>query len=150
MPSGTKGKKQFICQFCNKSNDWNYRSTNKYCGHTCAQAGWYRDVTLPLILEGKISPKNLKNAVTKFLIERDGYACSNPKCKIAEWFGEPMILDIDHEDGDNENNHPSNWRFLCPNCHRMTPTWGNKKRVSPLSSMVEHDIDIVDTEVRFL
>jgi len=126
MPSGHEGKKQFICQSCGKSNDWNYSSTNKYCNHTCSQDGWYTTVTLPLILEGKTSPKKLKDAVTKFLIERDGYKCST--CNLIDWLGEKMILDIDHIDGDNSNNFPSNWRFLCPNCHRMTPTWGNKKR----------------------
>jgi 5-methylcytosine-specific restriction endonuclease McrA len=120
MPSGYKGKKQFICVFCSKSNDWNYKSTNKYCSHSCSRAGWYRDVTLPLILEGKTSPKKLKGAVTKFLTDRDGYKCS--KCNLTDWHGEQMILDIDHIDGNNENNLPSNWRFLCPNCHRMTPT----------------------------
>lgn len=127
MPSGYKGKKQFICQSCGKSNDWNYSSTNKYCNHTCSQEGWYKTVTLPLILEGKTSPAKLKAAVTKFLIDRDGYKCSI--CNLVKWLGEQMILDIDHIDGDNNNNYPSNWRFLCPNCHRMTPTWGNKKRI---------------------
>lgn len=127
MPSGLDGKRQFICQNCNKSNNWNYSSTNKYCNHTCSQEGWYKTVTLPLILDGKVSPRKLKPAVTKFLVERDGYSCSI--CNLTNWLGKEMILDIDHIDGDNENNYPSNWRFLCPNCHRMTPTWGNKKRI---------------------
>lgn len=83
---------------------------------------------MPLILEGKLSPRtSFTTSIRKFLIARDGEKCS--KCNLTDWLGEKMILDIDHIDGDNNNNYPSNWRFLCPNCHRMTPTWGNKKRI---------------------
>jgi hypothetical protein len=127
MPSGHKGKKQYTCLNCNIQKDWNWQSTNKYCGHQCQQEYLYKTVTLPIILEGKCSPKKSKQSVTKFLTDRDGYKCSI--CNLTDWFGQKMILDIDHLDGDNNNNLPSNWRFLCPNCHRMTPTWGNKKRI---------------------
>ncbi len=120
-------KKYFTCLNCNKENRWKHSSTNKYCNHICAQEGWYKTVTLPLILEGKISVKKSKPSLVRFLTERDGYKCS--ECNVSEWFGKLMILDIDHVDGNNENDLPNNLRFLCPNCHRMTPTWGNKKRI---------------------
>jgi 5-methylcytosine-specific restriction endonuclease McrA len=148
MPSGIRGKCQFVCLNCKTQKDWSFSSTGKYCGHTCQWEYRYRNITVPLILEGKISPKKTKDPVVRFITERDGYKCLT--CNLTDWLGKKMILDIDHIDGDNENNYPSNWRFLCPNCHRLTPTWGNKKRNSPLSSMVEHCVDIADTEVRFL
>lgn len=44
-----------------------------------------------------------------------------------EWFNEKLQLHIDHIDGDHHNNEKSNLRFLCPNCHQLTSTWGNKK-----------------------
>ena len=50
-------------------------------------------------------------------------ACGNE----GEWQGEKLILDVDHIDGDRLNNSPGNLRFLCPNCHRITPTWGPAK-----------------------
>jgi hypothetical protein len=128
MPSGYKGKKIYTCLNCGNVKDWNWSSTNKYCDHNCQWDHKWKTVSLPKILEGKMSSRTMKAAVVKFLTDRDGYKCSDPRCKITEWFGETMILDIDHIDGDNTNEHPSNWRFLCPNCHRMTPTWGNKKR----------------------
>jgi predicted RNA-binding Zn-ribbon protein involved in translation (DUF1610 family) len=31
----------------------------------------------------------------------------------------PCQLDIDHVDGNHENNHKSNHRVLCANCHRL-------------------------------
>lgn len=40
--------------------------------------------------------------------------------------GLPLTLQLDHKDGDNKNNVIDNLRFLCPNCHTQTPTYGRK------------------------
>ena len=37
--------------------------------------------------------------------------------------GSKIALELEHVDGDNTNNDLSNLKFLCPNCHSMTPTW---------------------------
>lgn len=49
-------------------------------------------------------------------------------CGLSEWMGEPLVIEVDHIDGDNTNNSRSNLRGLCPNCHSITTTWkvGNK------------------------
>jgi len=40
-------------------------------------------------------------------------------------------LDVDHIDGNNANNDPSNYQTLCANCHRLktylNKDWENKK-----------------------
>ena len=45
-----------------------------------------------------------------------------------EWGGEVLILELDHINGDNNDNRLKNLRMLCPNCHSQTPTFRNKKR----------------------
>lgn len=35
----------------------------------------------------------------------------------------PLTLHVDHVDGEWLDNRPENVRFLCPNCHAMTPTY---------------------------
>lgn len=55
---------------------------------------------------------------------QEGYfehLCS--RCKRRTWLGEPIPLELDHVDGDHENNVLSNLRLLCPNCHTFTDTY---------------------------
>jgi len=47
-------------------------------------------------------------------------------CKINTWQGKKMNLEVDHIDGNNINNRLANLRFLCPNCHSQTNSFGFK------------------------
>ena len=63
------------------------------------------------------------NAFTYFKKTTE-YKCSC--CGISDWNDKPITLQIDHIDGDNSNNVIKNLRYLCPNCHTQTDTWGVK------------------------
>lgn len=49
------------------------------------------------------------------------YVCS--VCKLSDWQGSPITLEVDHIDGIKQNNILSNLRFICPNCHSQTSTY---------------------------
>lgn len=54
------------------------------------------------------------------------YVCA--ECGMSpEWNGKPLTLQVDHIDGDRFNNVLENLRFLCPNCHTQTETFGKTK-----------------------
>jgi hypothetical protein len=40
------------------------------------------------------------------------------------------VLQLDHIDGDSDNNYPKNLRLLCPNCHAQTENFGSKGKGS--------------------
>ena len=50
------------------------------------------------------------------------YHCS--ECWVStEYNGKLMVLQMDHIDGNPDNNHLDNLRLLCPNCHTQTDTY---------------------------
>ena len=70
--------------------------------------------------------KHSKHSIKKFLIKLYGHRCS--KCEMSSWNGQPIPLELEHKDGNSENNIPENLCLLCPNCHAQTPTWRNRKQ----------------------
>lgn len=44
------------------------------------------------------------------------------------WNGEPLVMILDHIDGNRLNNEPSNLRSVCPNCDIQLPTSRGKNQ----------------------
>jgi hypothetical protein len=64
---------------------------------------------------------------TKLIKENSvNYECQC--CVIKDWNGPALSLQLDHINGNRKDNRIQNLRFLCPNCHSQTKTWGNKIR----------------------
>lgn len=49
-------------------------------------------------------------------------------CNINEWNGKRISLHVDHINGNHTDYRLENLRFLCPNCHQQTKTWGSKNK----------------------
>ena len=69
----------------------------------------------------KLSQTQLKRRIREDnLLE---YVCSS--CGLfPEWQGRYLTLHLDHINGDNRDGRLDNLRYLCPNCHQQTKTWG--------------------------
>ncbi len=50
------------------------------------------------------------------------------ECGISEWRGNPLVIQIDHRNGVNDDHRVENLRMLCPNCHSQTETYGARNR----------------------
>lgn len=52
--------------------------------------------------------------------------CSS--CKNVSWLDGPIPLELDHINGNSEDNSINNLRLLCPNCHALTDTYRGKNQ----------------------
>lgn len=95
-----------------KNNGKNFK---KYCSVRC-QVDF---ITNKNIKENKASSKTVK----RFLIKKYGSKCM--KCGWAEIneYSNKVPIELEHIDGNSENNELENLILLCPNCHSLTPTY---------------------------
>ena len=70
----------------------------------------------------------------RVLIEQE-FKCDN--CKLDTWFGRSLTLELDHIDGNNQNDIRTNLVALCPNCHSMTETWRGRNRKNKLPAVAQ-------------
>ncbi len=56
--------------------------------------------------------------------------CAIVECGVSTWLGKKIALHVDHVNGVHNDNRLINLRFLCPNCHQQTETWGNKNKTA--------------------
>lgn len=138
------------CKFCFKPLSYEERQ-KKFCGHSCAakhsnsgragkllrktcaecgrkvrrrkfcfqcSGGALRRVTL----EGAKTDSTRK----RILMRERPHRCE--ACSNTVWNGQPIPLELDHIDGDSDNNTRGNLRLICPNCHAQTPTYKSRNR----------------------
>ena len=123
MPSGIKGSnRKYNCLFCNKENLWGSSKINKFCDNKCQGEWKWISETIPRIEAGNCAGPD---ALKKYLKEKFGDKCS--ECgQLPIWHGKELVLQLDHRDGNSDNNFPSNIRLLCPQCHSQTENFGCK------------------------
>jgi hypothetical protein len=112
--------KTFICQHCGKEQPTKKNTTNKFCDNACQGAFKTGIKYRNLEAGGSESHRVVKN----YLLSKFGNTCS--KCKLSDWLGSPITIELEHIDGNSENNTLLNCVLLCPNCHSQTPTYKAK------------------------
>ena len=106
-----------ICKSCDKEYKYfDSQQSGHFCSRECTQ-----DYRVRTIMESGTAKKGTAISYLKRFVE---YKCSC--CGIAEWNNKPIVLQIEHIDGNPKNNRIENVCWICPNCHTQTDTWGSK------------------------
>ena len=54
---------------------------------------------------------------------------NNAEKEVLEfWNKKPIPLEVEHNDGNSDNNLMKNLSLICPNCHAQTPTYKGKNK----------------------
>ena len=78
------------------------------------------------ILNGK-HPQYPTSKLSKRLVKEGYFKYECKSCKISEWNGRSISLELNHIDGNNGNHSLANLELICPNCHSQTETYRSKK-----------------------
>ena len=72
-----------------------------------------------------VNAKNISGHLKRYLRSKYGDACSICGWNKVSQFTRKVPLEIDHIDGNSENNSEDNLRVICPNCHALTQNFRN-------------------------
>ena len=115
-----KRKKKEIskCLNCNKDCA---RATTKYCSNKCKNE-FQRKEIFEDIKNGK--GKYGYTMYKSYLIKKFGEQCMECGWGEKNKFSNTVPIELEHIDGNSENNQLDNLKLLCPNCHSLTLTYG--------------------------
>lgn len=104
------------------------RSFYFYCSNQCQlnfQYNSYIGAWLSGYFDGNtgINVKGISGHVKRYLAYKYSNGCDICGWKEVNPLTNRVPLEIDHIDGNSENNQEENLRMICPNCHSLTPNF---------------------------
>jgi hypothetical protein len=103
------------CLNCNKET-----KNRKYCNHKCNKE--HQQSLVFFKIENGDTTLHFKN-YKKYLIHKYGEKCMECGWGKINKYSNTIPIELEHIDGNSENNNLDNLKLLCPNCHSLTPTY---------------------------
>lgn len=89
---------------------------------------WARKMPLTEVLCYPTRYRGSTSTLKNRLIREGLLSAHCERCTVTAWCGSPLVLHLDHKNGNREDNRLENLRLLCPNCHSQTPTYCGRNR----------------------
>jgi len=115
------------CLYCDADL---FNLSNKFCSNLCQSNQTYKTY----ISDWKrgevngmrgIRTKNMSGHIVRYINEKYSGICARCGWHVVNISTGKTTLEIDHIDGNSDNNIEDNLVLLCPNCHSLTPTYKN-------------------------
>lgn len=119
----TRVKDKICCRRCGAS----VHTGRVFCSRTCNQLYKREQVFSEILRSGVVSGS--PTAQKRFLVaQQDSSVPCCDICGITEWRGQPILLVLDHANGDATDNAITNLRVVCSNCDAQLPTYKGKNK----------------------
>ena len=89
------------------------------------------------ILEAEYNTLTYDRLKKRIVLEQN-QKCNH--CGIDEWNGKPIVLELEHIDGNHSNNERENLEAICPNCHSQTDTWRGRNKTNKRLKISDDEI----------
>lgn len=76
----------------------------------------------------RVNCKHARNVLRRCIVKNNLLLYKCAICGLSKWNGKTLSLELDHINGINNDNRLENLRFLCPNCHSQTCTYGSRNQ----------------------
>lgn len=105
------------------------RTSRKYCSNYCQQAYYSKEKLKHWLATGETAGLGPGTYARRFINEEQNNCCA--VCGMtAEWLGKPLVMILDHINGDSSDNRRENLRLVCPNCDSQLPTYKARNKGS--------------------
>ena len=131
-PANKGTGKKYYCSNCGKELVNTKNTKHKYCSNSCQQEHEYKLWIEKYKQDNSIAKSSkwgqIPNQLRRYIFEK-----FENKCCLCGWseinpYTNTLPLEIDHIDGNSENNSEDNLRLICPNCHSLTSTYRGANR----------------------
>lgn len=128
IPANKGTGKKHYCLNCGKELE----SSHKYCSNKCQMDYEYKQWVAKYKEDNSIAKSTKWGQIPKVL-KRYIFEKFENKCCKCGWhevnpYTNTIPLEIDHIDGNAENNSEDNLQLICPNCHSLTSTYRGANR----------------------
>lgn len=122
-----------MSSYCVRCNKPTARRSYLYCSNKCQHDQQY-DLYIKNWKQGLvdgnrgIKTRVLSNHLRRYLLEKNDEKCSKCGWNQVHPLTNKPPLEVNHKDGNAENNDESNLQLLCPNCHSLTNNFRNHNK----------------------